>query len=344
MPDRNDDRNGFGSGDQNQLVSAVRELSGHARQIKIIILAYAIAMSLVMVLSTWFAFSGVFGGTDDSATESATTSSESTSEESDDLSHGDPLPAISVTDADGRVWTNSDLEGRLVVLNFWATWCPPCREEMPILSEMQERYGDEGLTVIGISVDEEGWEVVRPFIDDMSLNFPVAVADAAIERGFGPVTSLPTTYFAHRDGTVHSKQVGSMTSARLTGIIEGLLERDPQADSETDSAGRQPGADSAGPQQVFRVGPDVESPRLLRNVSPRYSQQARNAKLEGAVKLAVEVGEDGRAHNIRIVEGLGLGLDESAVEAVKGWKFSPGIKDGEPVRVAANIQVRFRLR
>ena len=94
---------------------------------------------------------------------------------------------------------------------------------------------------------------------------------------------------------------------------------------------------------MFRIGSGIESPRLLSKIEPGYSKEARAAKIEGTVVLAVEVWEDGSAHNIRVVRSLGLGLDENAIDAVKKWRFSPGTKDGKPVRVAARIEVKFRL-
>lgn len=104
-----------------------------------------------------------------------------------------------------------------------------------------------------------------------------------------------------------------------------------------------PSVDGGSESPVFRVGNEVQSPRLLSKIEPGYSKEARAAKLEGSVLLAVEVWEDGIAHNIRVVRSLGLGLDENAIDAVKKWRFSPGTKDGEPVRVAARIEVKFRL-
>jgi TonB family protein len=94
---------------------------------------------------------------------------------------------------------------------------------------------------------------------------------------------------------------------------------------------------------VFRVGGGVSAPRLTYKVEPEYSEEARKAKYQGTVVLAVEVWPDGVAHNIRVLRSLGLGLDEKAIEAVEKWKFVPGRKDGKPVRVAATIEVNFRL-
>lgn len=94
---------------------------------------------------------------------------------------------------------------------------------------------------------------------------------------------------------------------------------------------------------VFRIGGGVSAPRLTYKVEPEYSEEARKAKYQGTVVLQVEVHEDGKAHNIRVVRSLGLGLDEKAVQAVEQWKFVPGRKEGKSVKVAATIEVNFRL-
>ena len=92
-----------------------------------------------------------------------------------------------------------------------------------------------------------------------------------------------------------------------------------------------------------RVGGGVSAPRVVAKIEPQYSEEARLAKYSGTVVLYLEIGPDGLAHNLRVVEGLGLGLDEKAVEAVRNWRFTPGTKNGEPVTVAAHIEVNFRL-
>jgi periplasmic protein TonB len=94
---------------------------------------------------------------------------------------------------------------------------------------------------------------------------------------------------------------------------------------------------------VFRVGGGVTAPTLLFKVEPEYSEEARKAKYQGTVVLYVEVDAAGGARNLRVVRSLGLGLDEKAIEAVRKWKFRPGLRDGKPVIVAATIEVNFRL-
>ena len=94
---------------------------------------------------------------------------------------------------------------------------------------------------------------------------------------------------------------------------------------------------------ALRVGGDVKAPRVITKIEPKYTEEARLAKYSGAAILAVEIGKDGIARNIRVIRPLGFGLDEKAVEAVKQWKFAPGTLNGEPVVVSAQIEVDFRL-
>jgi TonB family protein len=94
---------------------------------------------------------------------------------------------------------------------------------------------------------------------------------------------------------------------------------------------------------VYRVGGGVSAPVLIHKTEPEYTEEARAAKYQGTVLLYVEVDPNGNATNIKVQRGLGLGLDEKAIEAVKKWKFKPGQKDGNPITVAATIELNFRL-
>ena len=97
------------------------------------------------------------------------------------------------------------------------------------------------------------------------------------------------------------------------------------------------------PARVYRIGNGVTAPRLIRKVEPQYSEEARKARLAGAVGLRVVIGSDGKARDFRVVRSLGLGLDESSITAVGAWEFEPGLKQGQPVNVEANIEVNFGL-
>ena len=115
-----------------------------------------------------------------------------------------------------------------------------------------------------------------------------------------------------------------------------------QVEANARAAGR--GAEAAvASSGVYRVGGGVTAPALLYKTEPEYSEEARAAKYQGTVLLYIEVAPDGTAQNIRVARALGLGLDEKAIESVRRWKFRPGMKDGQPVTVAATIEVNFRL-
>ena len=91
------------------------------------------------------------------------------------------------------------------------------------------------------------------------------------------------------------------------------------------------------------IGGSLIAPTVLYKVEPEFSDEARKAKYQGTVLLTIEVGEDGKPHQLRVLRGLGLGLDEKAIEAVSRWKFKPALRNGHPVRAAATIEVNFRL-
>ena len=124
---------------------------------------------------------------------------------------------------------------------------------------------------------------------------------------------------------------GGIGTGRGTGVGSGR------------GAGVGPGSGGGIGGGVFRIGGGVSAPRLTYKVEPEYSEEARKAKYQGTVVLAIEVWPDGKAHNIRVVRSLGLGLDEKAINAVQKWRFVPGKKDKLPVKVRANVEVNFRL-
>ena len=106
----------------------------------------------------------------------------------------------------------------------------------------------------------------------------------------------------------------------------------------------QPDETSAKEAKVYRTSDEgVSAPRLTHKVEPDYTDQAKDAKTEGQVVLAIEVGPDGKAHNIQAIRSLNEGLDGNAIEAIRQWEFKPGMKGGEPVTVRANVEVNYRL-
>ena len=125
-----------------------------------------------------------------------------------------PAPAFAAKDLEGREITPASLRGKVVIVNFWATWCGPCRAEIPDLVALQSKYKDT-LQVIGISEDEAGVEVVKRFAAEHKINYPVAMVTPEIEKMFPGIGALPTSFIIDRDSRVVQKHVGMLT-ARTT--------------------------------------------------------------------------------------------------------------------------------
>jgi thiol-disulfide isomerase/thioredoxin len=125
-----------------------------------------------------------------------------------------PAPPFRLKDLDGREIAPASLRGKVVIVNFWATWCGPCRAEIPDLVALQEKYKDT-LQVIGISEDEAGVEVVRRFANEHKINYPVAMTTPEIEKMFPGISALPTSFILDRESRVVQKHVGMLT-ARTT--------------------------------------------------------------------------------------------------------------------------------
>jgi thiol-disulfide isomerase/thioredoxin len=121
-------------------------------------------------------------------------------------------PALTVRDLDGREISLSALRGKVVLVNFWATWCGPCRAEIPDLIALQEKYRDR-LQIIGISQDEVPVDLVRRFVADRRMNYPVVMSTPEIEKLFPGVNALPTSFIVDRDSRIVQKHVGMLTAA-----------------------------------------------------------------------------------------------------------------------------------
>ena len=127
-----------------------------------------------------------------------------------------PVQPFTAPDVDGRRISMADLKGKVVLVNFWATWCPPCREEIPDLIALQEKYRDR-LQIVGISQDSGSTEGVRRFVEAHHINYPIVMSTPEIERLFPNVYALPTSFLIDRDGRIAQKHVG-LLNASLTDI------------------------------------------------------------------------------------------------------------------------------
>ena len=119
-----------------------------------------------------------------------------------------PAPGFVLKDASGATVKLSDFRGKVVLLNFWATWCAPCREEIPWFVDFEEEFKDRDFAVLGVSMDERGWDVVKPYIDRHNINYPVVLGDAGVNTLYGGADALPVTFMIDRNGRVARTHVG----------------------------------------------------------------------------------------------------------------------------------------
>ena len=134
-------------------------------------------------------------------------------------------PNFTLTKMNGESFTLSEHEGKVVVLNVWATWCPPCRKEIPDFIEIQEDMRDDGVLFVGVSVDREGWEVVRPFAEEYGINYPLLVDDGTINNKYGPFRGIPTTFIINKKGKVEYVAPGMINRGILEPALDELVSR-----------------------------------------------------------------------------------------------------------------------
>ena len=132
-------------------------------------------------------------------------------------------PEFSLPELTGQTLTLSAYRGKVVLLDFWATWCDPCREEIPHFVELQNQYRDQGLQIVGISMDD-GPDPVRVFYQSFHMNYPVAMGNAKIGELYGGVLGLPITFLIGRDGRIEAKHIGATDASVIEREIQGLLQ------------------------------------------------------------------------------------------------------------------------
>ncbi len=132
-------------------------------------------------------------------------------------------PAFSLKDSMGRTVTLAEYKGKTVLLNFWATWCGPCKIEIPWLMEFEQKYKDKGFAVLGVSLDEEGWDVVKPYLERTKVNYRMLLGDDMVAQLYGGVDSLPTSFIIDRQGRIAATHVGLVSKSVYEKDLDAIL-------------------------------------------------------------------------------------------------------------------------
>lgn len=135
---------------------------------------------------------------------------------------GKRAPEFRLMDVDGKQVSLSDYEGKVVVINFWATWCAPCRQEIPGFVKLQERYTDD-LVIVGISMDQDGPSVVPPFVEEFGINYPILYGDESVSRAYGGITGIPTSFVLDRNLVVRRVYIGYRPDSQFEDDIESFI-------------------------------------------------------------------------------------------------------------------------
>jgi thiol-disulfide isomerase/thioredoxin len=132
-------------------------------------------------------------------------------------------PDFALKNNKGEIVRLSSFNDKVVLLNFWATWCGPCRQEIPDFINLYKKYNDDGLEIIGVSVDQSGWDAVKPFMERYKINYPVLMYNYQVVMDYGGIQGIPTTFFINRKGEIVEKIVGMRPGTYFEQRVKQLL-------------------------------------------------------------------------------------------------------------------------
>lgn len=132
-------------------------------------------------------------------------------------------PEFLIHDLENQPLQLSDFKGKVLLINFWATWCPPCIEEIPHLEKLFNNYSKKGLVVLGVSLDEAGREHVKSFVKENALSYPIAMSNEKMVKDFGGIRGTPTSFLIDREGKIVKKWVGYRDYDYFESLVKGML-------------------------------------------------------------------------------------------------------------------------
>jgi len=241
---------------------------------------------------------------------------------------GTSAPSFDLKALNGTSFSNGSLKGRPVLLDFWTTWCGPCRQAMPALETLYREYRDKGLVILGVDAGEDR-QTVETFLKTATASYPTILSVGSDILTSFQVTAYPTYVLIDSNGNIVAHQIGYPGEAGLRSML-----------ARVGSAS----ATGTVPPNVNRIGNNVTPPSVLSRVEPQYTPAARAAKLQGTVVLECVIDEQGIPKVLRVVRSLDPELDQNAIAAIEQWRFRPGTRNGTPVKVSLNIEVNFNLR
>lgn len=157
-------------------------------------------------------------------------------QQSDDRFNGRTAPdfELKVVDESGKTLKLSDLKGKAVLVNFWATWCEPCKVEMPWLVDLQKKYGPQGLQIVGIAMDDTDEKTIASFAHKMGVNYPIVAGTEKVADLYGGIDGMPTLFFVDRSGKIVEHELG----LRSMSVIEDNIKKSlgPSESSRTATA------------------------------------------------------------------------------------------------------------